>query len=97
MRQSIQSSGHKTVFKPVGLVSYGGVAAGTRAAQMIKQVVTTLKMTPVFEAVSIPFVAQFVDDDGVIQANPTMQQSATALLDELVRVEAALRPLSPLL
>ncbi|MEO9176375.1 MAG: NAD(P)H-dependent oxidoreductase [Gaiellales bacterium] len=80
-------------YKPVGLVSYGGVAAGTRAAQMIKQVVTTLKMTPLFEAVSIPFVAQFLDDDGVIQANPPMQQSAAAMLDELVRVEAALRPL----
>ena len=34
-------------YKPVGLVSYGGVAAGTRAAQMIKQVVTTLKMVPI--------------------------------------------------
>ncbi|MEU6106472.1 NADPH-dependent FMN reductase, partial [Streptomyces flaveolus] len=45
-------------YKPVGMVSYGGVSAGTRAAQMIEQVVTTLKMTPVFEAVSIPFVQQ---------------------------------------
>ena len=33
-------------YKAVGLVSYGGVSAGTRAAQMIKQVVTTLRMTP---------------------------------------------------
>jgi NAD(P)H-dependent FMN reductase len=80
-------------YKPVGLVSYGGVSAGTRAAQMLKQVVTTLKMTPLPEAVSIPFVSQFVDDDGVIQPNPTMQQSASAMLDELVRVEAALRTL----
>src|SRR6185437_2310461 len=47
-------------YKPVGLVSYGGVSAGTRAAQMIKQVVTTLKMTPLTEAVSIPFIAQFI-------------------------------------
>ena len=28
-------------YKPLGLVSYGGVSAGTRAAQMIKQVATT--------------------------------------------------------
>ena len=33
--------------KPVGFVGYGGVSAGTRAVQMTKQVVTTLKMTPV--------------------------------------------------
>jgi NAD(P)H-dependent FMN reductase len=80
-------------YKPVGLVSYGGVAAGTRAAQMIKQVVTTLKMVPLFEAVSIPFVTQFIDDEGQIVPNETMTSSATAMLDELVRVAAALRPL----
>lgn len=80
-------------YKPVGLVSYGGVSAGTRAAQMIKQVVTTLKMFPLNEAVSIPFVGKMIDDDGALQPNETMEQAATAMLDELVAVEAALRPL----
>jgi NAD(P)H-dependent FMN reductase len=28
-------------YKPLGFVSYGGVAAGTRAVQMLKQVVST--------------------------------------------------------
>jgi NAD(P)H-dependent FMN reductase len=82
-------------FKPVGFVSYGGVSAGTRAVQMIKQVVTTLKMTPVFEAVSIPFVHQFLDDEEGVVANEVMAASAKAMLDELIRVEAALRPLRP--
>jgi NAD(P)H-dependent FMN reductase len=79
--------------KPVGLVSYGGVAAGTRAAQMIKQVVTTLSMVPLFEAVSIPFVAQFLDDEQILRPNDTMQEASLAMLDALVRTEAALRPL----
>ena len=39
--------------KPAGIVSYGGVAAGTRAAQMLKQVITTLRVMPVPEAVRI--------------------------------------------
>ncbi|GAA5179994.1 NAD(P)H-dependent oxidoreductase [Rugosimonospora acidiphila] len=77
-------------YKPVGLVSYGGVSAGTRAAQMIKQVVTTLKMMPVFEAVSIPFVAQFLDDEGELRANEVMNSSANAMLDELAQWTAAL-------
>jgi len=72
-------------YKPIGFVSYGGVAAGTRAVQMLKQVVTTLKMVPVFESVNIPFVAQFLDDDGRIQANQVMEEAATAMLDELAR------------
>ncbi|GAA5053225.1 NADPH-dependent FMN reductase [Streptomyces similanensis] len=80
-------------YKPVGLVSYGGVSAGTRAAQMIKQVVTTLKMTPVFEAVSIPFVQQFLDDDKRLTPNDVMTGSAKAMLDELARVTDALRSL----
>lgn len=80
-------------YKPVGLVSYGGVAAGTRAAQQIKQVVTTLKMTPLFEAVSIPFVRQFIGDDGSLIANDVMITAAEAMLEELSRVAEALSPL----
>jgi NAD(P)H-dependent FMN reductase len=79
--------------KPVGFVSYGGVSAGTRAVQQLKQVVTTLRMVPVVEAVSIPFHPQFIGDDGRVQANDIMEQAAGAMLDELVRVEGALRPL----
>jgi NAD(P)H-dependent FMN reductase len=79
--------------KPVGFVSYGGVAAGTRAVQQLKQVVTTLRMVPVVENVNIPFFFQFLDDEGRLQANETMVSSADAMLNELARVEAALRPL----
>jgi NAD(P)H-dependent FMN reductase len=79
--------------KPLGLISYGGVSAGTRAAQQVKQAALSVKLTPVGEAVSIPFVQQFLDDEDTIQPNEVMLQSATAMLDELVRVEAALRPL----
>jgi len=79
--------------KPVGFVSYGGVAAGTRAVQQLKQVVTTLRMLPVFDSVNIPFYHQFLDSDGVFQPNAVLEQAADAMLDELVRTEAALRPL----
>ncbi|MFF2129891.1 NADPH-dependent FMN reductase [Streptomyces olivochromogenes] len=80
-------------YKAVGLVSYGGVSAGTRAAQMIKQVVTTLKMTPVVELVSIPFVHQLLDEEEGLMSNEIMTGSATVMLDELARVTEALRPL----
>jgi NAD(P)H-dependent FMN reductase len=95
LKNAIDYLNHEWRYKPVGLVSYGGISAGTRAVQMIKQVVTTLRMTPVYEAVSIPFVKQFLDDDGRIQPNDVMTDAAAAMLDELVRYEAALRPLRP--
>ena len=49
-------------YKPVGFVSYGGVSAGVRAMTALKPVVAALRMTPVIEAVNIPFVTQFIDD-----------------------------------
>jgi len=81
------------MYKPVGFVSYGGIAAGTRSVQQLKQVVTTLKMTPLFEAVNIAFHTQFINDDGDVEANEAMEKAADAMLDELVRTEAALRQL----
>ena len=60
---------------------------------MAKQVVTTLKMMPLPEAVSIPFVAQFLDENRQLKANDVMEQAQQAMLDELARWEAALRPL----
>jgi NAD(P)H-dependent FMN reductase len=79
--------------KPVGFVSYGGVAAGTRAVQQLKQVVTALRMLPVTDSVNIPFYTQFMDSDGTLHANAVMEQAADTMLDELLRTEAALRPL----
>jgi NAD(P)H-dependent FMN reductase len=77
-------------YKPVGLVSYGGVSAGTRAAAALRVPLGALKAHPLAEAVSIPFVARFINDDGELEPNEVMEQAAQAMLDELVRVSNAL-------
>jgi NAD(P)H-dependent FMN reductase len=79
--------------KPAGIVSYGGVAAGTRATQMLKQVLSALKVVPVAEAVNIPFVHQHLDENGRFKPTEIMEDSATAMLAELLRWSEALRPL----
>lgn len=84
---------HEWAYKPIAFVSYGGVSGGTRAVQMAKQVVTTLRMQPVPEAVSIPFVFGQLDDEGRLQPNDVMEGAVKGVLDELSRMEAALRPL----
>jgi len=81
--------------KAVGFVSYGGVAGGTRAVQQLKQVVTALKMIPVAESVNLPFFAQFIDDSGAVRPNEVMTRSADAMLDELARITALIRPNMP--
>ncbi|MGA3215362.1 MAG: NAD(P)H-dependent oxidoreductase [Acidimicrobiales bacterium] len=92
LKNAIDYLHQEWLHKPVGFVSYGGVAAGTRSVQQLKQVVTALSMMPVNEAVALPFFTQFIKD-GKMQPNETMVQAAGAMLDQLVRVEEAMRPL----
>jgi NAD(P)H-dependent FMN reductase len=79
--------------KVAGIVSYGGVAAGTRATQMLKQVLTALKIMPVPEAVNIPFVAQHLDEDRRFKSTEIIDASATAMLDEILKWTESLGPL----
>lgn len=80
-------------YKPVGFVSYGGVSGGLRSVQMTKQIVTTLKMVPLVEAVPIPFFSQHIDDTGTFVPAEIHEKSATEMLDELLRWAEALKPL----
>lgn len=79
-------------YKPVGFVSYGGMSGGIRAVAAIRQVVTTLRMVPVTDAVAIPMVTSMVSDDG-FQPTDVVSNSAKVMLDELVKVAEALHPL----
>ena len=95
LKNAIDYLNQEWQYKPVGFVSYGGVAAGTRAVQMLKQVISALKMVPMADAVHIPFVAQFLDEQRVLQPNEIMDSSATALLAELARWTHAVSTLRP--
>lgn len=77
--------------KPVGFVSYGGVAAGTRAVQMTKQIVLALRMVPINDAVSIPFVKSMIGDDGAFHPTSIVEESVQPMLEELAAVAAAMR------
>lgn len=79
-------------YKPVGFVSYGGVSGGTRAVQVIKQVVTTLRMVPLMEAVVVPMYAAQVKD-GRFTPTEIQANSVAPLLNEAHKLATALRPL----
>jgi len=71
--------------KPVALVSYGGVAAGARAAEALIPVLVGLQMV-VAGAVPIPFAGQRVSGDGdqrVFEPAPETEAGAKAALDGL--------------
>ena len=81
-------------YKPVGFVAYGGVSAGTRAVNTLKMTVTTLRMMPIPEAVTIPFFSRSLDDEtGAFSPAEVQEKAAKVMLDELVRWAGTLRPL----
>jgi NAD(P)H-dependent FMN reductase len=82
---------HEWADKAAGLVSYGGVSAGTRAAAALKPVLGALRMVPVVEAATIPFFTQFIGEDGEFVGNAELEAGATAMLDEIARLTRGLQ------
>lgn len=81
---------HEWKFKPVGIVSYGGIAGGTRAVQLMKPVLTALSMMPLMEAVHIPYFTKSFDADGRFVPTEDNIKAARAMLTALVKWSGAL-------
>jgi NAD(P)H-dependent FMN reductase len=75
---------HEWGYKPVGFVSYGGPAGGTRAVQMLKPIVSAMHMVPVVEGVPIPFFRQHFSD-GIFKATEAHEKNAAGMLAALLR------------
>jgi NAD(P)H-dependent FMN reductase len=79
--------------KPVAFVSYGGVSGGLRAVQMLKQIVTTLKMMPMAEAVVLPNFQRHLDAEGRFAPEAPDSKAASDTLAELLRWSRAMSAL----
>jgi NAD(P)H-dependent FMN reductase len=93
LKNALDYLNNEWAYKPVGLVSYGGVSGGLRAVQGIKPILNSLKMVPLLEGLPIPFAMRLLNDEGEIQADEAMENTATLMLDELLRWTGALAPL----
>ncbi|MBB4121662.1 NAD(P)H-dependent FMN reductase [Martelella radicis] len=72
-------------YKPAGVVSYGGVSGGLRAAQELRTLIVNLNAHPLPQVVPIPFFPKFLGEDGKLTPNDEMKAGATGLLDELYK------------
>jgi NAD(P)H-dependent FMN reductase len=93
LKNAIDYLNQEWQYKPLGFVSYGGVAAGTRAVQAIKPIANVLKMTPIPEAVVIPLYQRFMTDDGRFQPEDLIEDAAVTMLGQLARWATTLRPM----
>ena len=80
-------------YKPLGYVSYGGIAAGTRAVQQLKQVTGALMMYSASNLVNIAWIGKYIDDESRFVPDEGIETAAKAMLDELAFLDGGLRHL----
>lgn len=85
LRNALEYLSHEWGYKAAGIVSYGGVSAGTRASNALKGDLATLRIVPLSEQVNIPFFTQFINEQGHVTPNEIMLKAADNLLKQLVR------------
>ena len=84
LRNALEYLVQEWEYKAAGIVSYGGVSAGTRAFMGLKSDLSSLGVVALKQGIYIPFFTQFIKD-GKLVPNEVMEKSAEALLSELVR------------
>lgn len=80
---------HEWSGKPVGLVSYGGLAGGTRGAAALRPVLSALGMVGTGSNVEIPYVSRQIDD-GFFEPVDRQVDKLGLMLQELGRLAPAL-------
>lgn len=76
---------HEWNYKPIGIVSYGGISGGLRAAQSLKQMMMTLKLVPLPEGVALPFFESRINDHGRFTADEMVDKSVAGMMKELLK------------
>lgn len=69
--------------KPVGFLSYGGSAGGTRSVQQLRQVAIELQMMPIRNGVHIPMYWTQLDEKGNLKTD-SYNDNAENLLNQLI-------------
>lgn len=75
--------------KPVGFVSYGGVA-GARSVEQLRQVAIELQMAPIRNGVHIPAFWTLTDEKGNFKSDG-LKESGQKMLDQLIWWAKALK------
>jgi len=90
LKNAIDYLYHEWAGKPVGLVSYGGLAGGTRAVVELQPVLANLGMSGVRSNVEIAWVEQRIESDG-FRSDERLDATLEKQLDELESAVARLR------
>jgi NAD(P)H-dependent FMN reductase len=91
LKQAIDIPHQQWKAKPVGFVSYGGLAGGLRAVEQLRQVFAELHVVTMRDTVSFHMMWERFDESGRPRDPAGCSAASTAMLDQLVWWAAALR------
>jgi NAD(P)H-dependent FMN reductase len=86
LKNAIDVLYHEWVHKPAAIVSYGGLSAGYRAAEQLRQVFVEIKMVPIRDQVGISLVPGVVPGLENAEGSPgaaLLDRSYKAMMTEL--------------
>jgi len=85
LRNALEYLSQEWGYKAAGIVSYGGVSAGTRAVNALKADLSTFKIVPLNESVNFPFFQQNINDQNEFEANETSHKAAETMFQQIIR------------
>jgi NAD(P)H-dependent FMN reductase len=86
LKNALEYLVHEWAYKPAGIVSYSiGPFAGVRAVMSLKSDLISLKTIGLGEMVNIPFLNQFIGEDGVFTPDEKLIAASKIMFDQLVR------------
>jgi NAD(P)H-dependent FMN reductase len=85
LRNALEYLNHEWGYKAAGIVSYGGISAGTRATNSLKAYLSTFRIVPLQEAFNFPFLNHNIHDQGEFVANETSHKAADNMFKQLLR------------
>lgn len=77
--------------KPVGFVSYGDLAGGSRAVEQLRQIAVELEMAPIRVQVLIPQIEEAFEPDGTPKKAASLEKVANKMFDQLAWWAVALK------
>lgn len=93
LKVALDLVGEELVDTPVGIVTYGGMSHGLRAAEALRPVLSALRAVAVTDTVGFAGARERFDGDGALVVDAAATEAATTrLLDDLVRFTGLLAP-----
>lgn len=84
LRNALEYLVQEWAYKAAGIVSYGGVSAGTRAANNLKSDLSVFKIVPLTEMVNFPFFTENINENQELEANEISQKATKTMFNEII-------------